>query len=357
MMMQITIRQLRSMINVIMEEKGRDEFYREKLLQWAQSSNSVDDKRLLSVGLIPIPRGDGDHHGMGFVGSGAYSTAHEVLWHNKRAIAKITSKEEADSYAKWQKAREAAPDIVKRHMVNILEIGEIPSERKQTAISKRLKSPTHPFWYIVVEPLIPMSRAMASFFDSYELDENASYQRIVAFLESDDLQDLWEGCVANLPRNAAAKAFNLFVTKIKEIVRSNPPKAYSDADESIWDIDQVIKQITKERDKITGTMVDMIKDLGGQNFDERNLQYFFVEFDRALTKNVVAPIPMEFGERDVDVEKIKQHPELRSFHVALNWLSQKMGIEWGDMHGDNVMARPGEKDVLVISDPGLFFGL
>jgi Ser/Thr protein kinase RdoA (MazF antagonist) len=49
-------------------------------------------------------------------------------------------------------------------------------------------------------------------------------------------------------------------------------------------------------------------------------------------------------------------------HADFAWaplprLGQKLNICWDDLHSENVMARPGEREILVIAGPGYFTNL
>lgn len=49
-------------------------------------------------------------------------------------------------------------------------------------------------------------------------------------------------------------------------------------------------------------------------------------------------------------------PETQSLLEFLKYLKSEFGIRWSDMKSENIMERPGTRD-LVVSDPGEFYGL
>ena len=53
------------------------------------------------------------------------------------------------------------------------------------------------------------------------------------------------------------------------------------------------------------------------------------------------------------IDYFESLPEFKSLITALKYLKQEENFKWNDLHSNNLMERPGTKD-MVISDPGLF---
>jgi hypothetical protein len=61
----------------------------------------------------------------------------------------------------------------------------------------------------------------------------------------------------------------------------------------------------------------------------------------------------ESAEEKVEAGIAKKIPGAKSLIELLELLRDKYNIEWADLHGNNIMHRPGTRDI-VISDPGMF---
>lgn len=321
-MMNILKKYIRSLI---FEDK-------ELLRKWASETSNVYEKVLNQFGIVPIPHG----RESSFLGEGMYQRAFEVIWKNKRAVAKFTdSQPDIDATLDLYYMKNEVPSGLRKHIMRVYDY----KDDEDTGIAESL---------LVVEYLVPLPMNLKRdvFAQFLKGDEDPYKKERVESASIKDVIEVLESVIENF-------------TSDGEIVTSSK--------KGIKNLAEIIRaSITfdKEKNKARLNTNSFYKELIelftrlGVKLSESEFQLLTHE----IYKNVVtmvnrATFPSEMQEPEWMKKKTLRHPDkrVRSFMRFLMFLEER-GVDWADVHDDNIMMRPKTSDI-VLSDPGMFLDI
>lgn len=285
-----------------------------------------------------------------FVGMGEYGAVIRGIYNGKPVVAKIISNldfkksEEGDNWRRILKAAKNFPPELQKHIPHIYAI-------KNNYIEDPLK-PEDPISYemIVMEELYPLNKSMSDILNIYTSIENPKEKGKLVKLE-DEISDLLKD--------------DDYLYKISDIITSGI-KSYFGLDTNFQDLKSIeifnlisnlkplglysTQKISKEIFRYLVRKYDLKSD-DGVRFEKSDDGISFHDYIYSILIDLIKPdsIPMYKG---YPTDFWKALPETSYFYQTLQKLSDDYGIDWGDVHRNNIMLdRDGN---LKIIDVGLY---
>lgn len=318
---------------------------------------NAEEKMLYALGLEPIQRMVGKKL-TSELGQGGFQTAYEVLYGDERAVAKISygkNNPDAKITKELSDLRKKLPEKYKKHVMKVFDKFEFDDKI-----------------ILIVEYLVPLPKSFKTLFDPFDIPRNARDKvmkdRITVWLSDYTVMTkiIEESIIDNLRR------FFIIDNNVRKIASSWKKRILRKINGLE---DKIAEYFIKQDDTILNIFINIIEET--VNFDdiERMIQNNGIEFIKNKTpketydyieKDIARDMARQMSQLleglfpmrgDVNViDKFLRHEsrEAKEFFEFLQYLS-KLGLKWIDVHGDNVMLRPGKKD-FVLSDPGLFSG-
>jgi len=328
---------LREFIFLLIETIKYDE---ETLTRWAKKNKSQtwQEKLLMSHGLIPIPHSSIPFNKSdSFLGEGVFNEAFEVLYKGKRAVAKITSEsQDIKASVKLDEIGKTVPRKISRHIMKVLSV---------------FKKPTQPD-ILVVEYLSPLPAGIRkAFWNSFEItpenqDENEKINKKKMLLDNEErLKNIVSASIKDQIINYDTEAFDDNKQNSLRNLIINHPSLLS------WLKDDA-SFLDKER-----IQVDVVHSLRWIKTSNDKIRFAHIirkicQSIEAYVNGKIFPKSYKNYENRIIVNE-SETQQVKDVLFALEWLEKYKGIRWADMHGKNLMIRPGT-DTIVICDPGLF---
>ena len=332
-------------------------------------------KKLISLGYIPIifaknqylyQNSEKEHTSI--IGKGVYGTAYDVTKDGKRLIAKFTEEDNELAVRKAiEKIRNQLPEEISKHVVKVYNIIQgLDSKQIDRTKNQSYVETEH---IIIMEPLIPMNKyeheilynGTKGIMTKNKIDSNIKNIPLLlsAIEQQMEEHDILGPALKNIEGLREELHFALLYA-VKPIIDNFDFKNTKD----YYEIASTIsKDITREIAK------RFIKDIAKFDpNDEHNLAYNknFYSYIRYSINDGIHDLLSNIGSKtkfathshedeDDDSGKVSDDaPEQQaSFVRAMHYIRDNHGIEWGDLHGDNVMIRPSTRDY-VASDVGNF---
>lgn len=316
----------------------------EEYLLSLESGSQVENE-LAKHGIVPIKRPQhikqqNSKSYSSLLGRGDYTFAFEVLYKGKRAVAKVTdSEKDIDNVLALDALREQLPADVAKHVLQVYAYVDLPKIKREC---------------VVVEMLAPMPASLKhEYWGGSELggkDYDRSKLRYDALVDKIDEFLLTVLSVSNLRlvldknelrglRNRIVNNKDFDALKPKFLSTSIPIETYLYKifykELSSKQFSEKLKQKKYDVDQMASALTDK-----------------FVDYMFAYVTGDKVPVSLR-DKKQLDLTKMHEDKRVKSFVRALEYLRDKHGVNWFDMHKLNVMVRPSTGD-LVISDPGLF---
>ena len=345
----------------------------------AKKANDIIIEKLESIGLQVVR----------FLGSGFYNKVYEVELPlgNRRFVAKVTKhQQEMPNYQWMMNQHEKFPPDVQKHFPVIYNIRQIADVPVGVPMGSR-PTPNRADWtdpdpegamnVIIMELLKPAPPEVAQdlFYAGkgrFDLpDDPAERKRLRDRRESrffsteDSVREITEYCLeSDILKNLRDIPLKIPTKEelTKEVVASwyrdanpEPPEPYIDPDDALfWSTSEAGSAVEAQR------LVNIMCDVCFKYINIEGFKYVIVEeivkkMQTKLEQNIV-PLSMGYalpgGEESAGEGVKTAYPEVQSLMYALNYVAKK-GLVGGDLHDENVMARP-RTDELVIADLGNF---
>jgi serine/threonine protein kinase len=303
----------------------------EKLKKRAEKSNLYDDEKLLlKHNIIPVVRGEHS-----FLGAGQYSRVYEVVYKGKHAVAKITEhwndvrtiKALSDMRGKFEQRLSRHLPVVYTTIEDKYENGKII--------------------YIVVverlEPLEPHIKSLLFAPDEFGYKDERMMSQIIPVLKDRSyVRHMIKSSLKNLSRT---RIYPDVIRKIVEYITEQIVSAKFSVERLDKEMVNLLADIRKPITKIIHKDIPNISD----NYIQVAIIDNIVSMIQTFIKGTIFPLGTEYEEQ---IELSRKFPGAESLIELLDKLKE-MGINWFDLHNENIMQRPGTRDI-VISDPGLF---
>jgi hypothetical protein len=300
--------------------EASDENAEEKLKQRAQKSNlNFEESMLLQHDITPIVRDE-----TSWIASGQYTAVYDVSYQGKHAVAKITdSEKDVNAIQKLSDMRSNFEAKLSRHLPVVYEI-----IHDETGM-----------YIIIVERLVPLEPHIRNLLFS---QEKRMMSQVIPILKDRDY-------ISNIIKSSLKKYALVLkpqtISKVIDIVADNIIKTN-------FKINNVDKELKTLFDMLLHTVFDIVQ----QDKTPKAIQ-LVNGMVLAIKKNIlklteeqhIFPIGVDKSE---ELELSRKFPGAESLIELLEKL-KKIGINWYDLHGENLMQRPKTGDI-VISDPGLF---
>tara|TARA_Y100000287_G_C14229331_1_gene360904 strand:- start:242 stop:1309 length:1068 start_codon:yes stop_codon:yes gene_type:complete len=293
---------------------------------------------------------------------------YEVIYDGKIAVAKVLSgfsKAEPDNWKKIIEAKKVLPERLSRHLPEIYSI--IEPNAYTTIIVMELLSKTNPH--------------VSKILRTKDMRQTKNILKNEDFI-SEALKISFDSTIANIESSIShnnEKAFKMFLgesEKLKQDIEGDLLKG--------------LLSFEKISDKIKGSLriyTDMLSGESASIIDKisRNIQKNFISYINTSKK----PVAKYYSSRDIDytikmledtdhdslnskrIQELEEErdlvytsspasflfsekymPETKGLFQLLNAL-KNLGIEWSDVHANNIMERPGTRE-LVLIDVGFF---
>jgi hypothetical protein len=314
--------------NLEQEEVSEDKFRLPALKEDKEKQEYLDrkEKILERNNIIPIK----------YLGKGAYNVVFETVYNGKQAVAKLTqSYSDVENLLKLFNLKQS----LGKYSKHILDIYDIKKDG--------------PWYIIIAEKLEPINEHV------YKALFN--YREPTTELINGKKKEIRE--IFKWPLNIDNKLIFKLIRKIlmKPEYRI-PEKLCNKYAKDILDIYDTYKQWfidaneePKPNEKIMSIRDDMLKNIRFQFksiIDVDTLRNILDDL-RALFYTITTE-RFPHNSNNIDSEQIAAElPESQSIIKLLRILRQKYNIDYTDLHHNNIMERPGTRD-LVLSDPGLF---
>lgn len=369
------------------------------LKKWASKTKDPNEQLLLKYNIVPIQRGDKD---TSFLGEGVYSSAYEVLYDNKRRVAKITkSKQDISVLNTFNFISNHVPKEVAQHFLNVFDI---------------IQDKESGYYIAIVEYLQPLDSTTRSEFWGYysgNIEKSMKYMpdKWKALTSDTNLNDLiskglketiqklniknkdtffnalfslkeWKGLLQafkdqlDVQINNAKEILNDYLeikSKQKPLQLKQYRNQISDEEEDelnslnekLNDIGNPFQHVNRTQsyvyrnnqqliEELYNNFVQLIANKGWQEkLDKRQFDKLVLKIFDNIVDYLVGRIFPKGHDDQYEKELVKgtQNKQIASIMNALNYLKKK-NIKWADLHDENLMQR--NDGTIVISDPGLF---
>jgi hypothetical protein len=335
-------RGLRELIKLtLLEFKGEEE----KLRGWFEDSGDESESLLAKHGLVMLqsPKENERNNVSSMLGRGYYSRAYEVLYKGKRAVAKITkSKKDVETLVHLESLRDKLPERMAKHILKVYETFEIKDDNGITN------------YVAVIEHLVPMPKSLKTEYWTGDVENKKTNDRKSALLDdSQDIASILVDVIVDAIKKLRSKSLREKMSKLFTAQALRSIKKHVSNDENIAD---------KIKDDDLNTSIDnterYVKDvLKRSNIVIRKDVMSMIAYDLLYTigqasKGERFPSNAK-DETEKTLTKLSKDKRIYDLWKTLEYLKSKHGIEWWDVHQENVMVRPSTGD-LVISDPGMF---
>ncbi len=308
---------------------------KEKLIR-EQSKIEKDDEQndrgsleltLLQHDLIPIEPGRYGHESS-FLGAGGSFQVYRVIWKGKLAVAKLTfNKDQFQKVIRFSELRNKLPEKYKKHIPIIFDIIEDDQNKE----------------YIIVMEELRKINIHISDSIKYGFNKELVKRKIQHLIENIDLIIRSILTDSELERDYSNVEYQQISSQIIFFIKNETSSLFR----------------AKDNNELDGLKYHLCQKL--TSFIASNLQASLVMAKYISNKyyNILSKLfatgcfpEEEFQNETVHVEL----PETKSLLEFLKYLKFEFGIKWSDLRSENIMERPGTRD-LVISDPGNFYGL
>lgn len=303
-------------------------------------SGSMVENELAQHGIVPIKHPQNNKSYSSLLGRGDYAFAFEVLYKGKRAVAKVTdSEKDIDNVLALDALREQLPADVAKHILQMYAYVDLPKIKRECVVVEMLApmpaSLKHEYW--------GGSELGGKDYDRPKLRYDALFDKIdellLIVLSASNLKFVFDKNELRGLRNRVLGNENFTALKSRLLSTDIPVDMY------LYKI--FYKELSSKQfsEKLKQKKYDI--DHMSSALSERFIQYVF-----AYVTGDKVPVSLR-DKKQLDLTKMHEDKRVKSFVRALEYLRDKHGVNWFDMHKLNVMVRPSTGD-LVISDPGLF---
>lgn len=306
------------------EQHVKNIYLKERKRQDPDADESFHQEMLMQLGIVPLIT-SGDN---AYLGEGAYSYVYRVLYKGKPAVAKVsTNKQDSKNLINLHNLKNSLGPLGK-HIATVYDWFEYPM-------------PDVTYYITVVEELVPLNpHVRASLFSIKPKNKQSLLGRFKdKFFVNDFVNNLFNG--VNPPKSLNPPDLKRLKNSLNLLfLQENFPTPLS------WDY----------LEKLLSDMYSLILGFLPKELEEDD--HIFLNF-------VYLKLKSSFRSLLFDIDKIfpiepqpasetwaQSLPESKSI-MKLLYILKGRGIEWADLHGANLMERPGTRDI-VISDPGLF---
>lgn len=287
--MQLSVKELKSIIRERIEK----------------STEEKDEKILSSVGLKVLRSGKKQS---AYLGEGAYARVYEILWHDKRAVAKIVRRGEALRYDAIGNMRSKLPAHVAAVLPEIYEVIHTNDFMSSVVVSEYLLPTT---------PDIKLS-----YFYHHEGNKTREIEQNADVLinDPDRFIDVAEAC--------GSKRSDFTEEERKTVVRA--VRDYLTTYSADFQYETKISELRRILQVVNGSNAMYIfgDELNGQRFP--------------ISSNSPLALP-----------RLRAPERILQFRQALDDFKHLTGTTWADIHSDNVRVRQKTGE-LVVSDIGNF---
>lgn len=312
------------------------------LKRWAKKGATGNEEILLKLGLTPVPHGSrDDEFESSFIGEGSYQKAYEVIWKGKRAVAKVTDSEsDVDAMLDFNQMKQELPKDLQKHVLNVYDYYDKEDTESDVSI-------------VVVEYLvsIPKSLVRDAWAEFIHIEEDPYRKERTETISREDIEQIVvsafeEEMKGDRNRNrllSSKESINKIVDELITMtsnVREYEPGKFTLDKTDVSDLKETLYDVIDKNGILDTTLVYSI------------LEYIQKAVNLLLNK-VSFPVAHDYA--SWMKKKTLRHPDKRvsDFMKFLMYLHENKGIEWYDIHDENIMMRPETGD-FVLSDPGLF---
>jgi hypothetical protein len=340
-------KELRELVKLtLLEFKGEEE----KLRSWFEDVGDQKENELAKHGLTMVQSPKEYNVMTSVLGRGAYSSAYEVLYKGKHAVAKITrSRQDIEALVRLDALRDKLPENVAKHILKVYETFQLKDEDGNV------------YHVAIIEHLSPMPKSLENEYwgATWDVGQNledgiTSGERISSlFKDHEKIANMLIDAlslVASIKKNVLNKkvinAIRRRIVNDTGLLEKFYNKTLNDFKNN--NITQYVSNILVELNRGGA----MFKEMPTPNKLDIATRHF-VEMLTTASYGELFPMNMnDYKKRNI-IKHTSEDKRVFDLWKALEYLKSRHNINWLDLHGKNVMVRPSTGD-LVISDPGLF---
>lgn len=313
-----------------------------------------EEEILLKHNIYPLIVSDRESS---YLGSGESAIAFDVIYQGKNCVAKLTSNyKNVNTLLKLNEIKSQVGEYGK-HIADVYKIIEYDEVINDT---------NYVGYIILMEKLEPLDKSVSKYLfgDNYFSSSDSSLKKLKEtfditvnlyknpYIYFDNFKKLFESFQINIKNKDVYDLCKLFSKILIKYIELSFNKIILNNNNYRIYFSNVNMTITKN---IYDNKKEFLSIFNNYNIPEHILLNFIISIvDMFLNKlsNGFAMSFDEFVSLD-DFTKYKNVPELKSFIKFLMILNNKFNIKFNDLHSDNLMQRPGTKEV-VIADAGYF---
>lgn len=256
-----------------------------------------------------------------FLGKGSFNEVYRVLYKGKERVAKITKNENDITNAT---ALSHLRKSFGKYSKFIMEVFDMIEDNQSG------------YYILIVEKLEPLNWHLKEIILGYE----AQTKSLLHSITKETIMNLL--IYSDFDSTLDENQLNHLAEKIIEFFHNL--KNYDDEKNTI---ENLLEFFFKKELKLMGVVL----------FKERTI--FITKIENILRHYAEFPVSSGVNQyiiNEVGFSQFEEIPETKEFMEFLNYLQERKGIDWSDLHAENLMQRPGTNDI-VICDPGYFGGL
>jgi hypothetical protein len=294
-----------------------------------------------------------------YLGSGDYSEVFDVMYNGKNCIAKIAKDfRNIDNLVDLYKIKVSLGPLGKHiaEIYDVIEYDEIIDENRYIG------------YIILVEKLEPLDPSIKKFLRGSSYFFHTTENTPKNFKDTfDKVIDIYKNPLiyfnfiqshsgmfnANISKKDILECSNLIVHFISQVLKLSCNNLISSYDfkerlASKDALEEIKKNFFDNKDKLKKILmiIEPTKDFYLSFFD-----FIFSIIKQDLSEGL--DNDYEDAEKFDSFTRYQKYPELKSILKLFKILKENYNVYFRDIHDENLMQRPGTKDV-VISDPGLF---
>lgn len=294
-----------------------------------------------------------------FLGSGEYSEVFDVIYNGKNCVAKIAKDfRNIDNLVDLYKIKAALGPLSKHiaEIYDVIEYDEIIDDNRYIG------------YIILVEKLEPLDPSIKKFLRGssyfFYTTENTSknfkdtFDKVIDIYKNpliyfNYIKSHVESFNINISKKDMFECSNLIVHFISQVLKlsCNNLLALHDFKKKLstkYVMEEIKKNFFDNKDKLKKILmiIEPTKDFYLAFFN-----FIFSIIQQDLSEGL--DNTYEDAEKFDSFTRYQKYPELKSILKLFKILKENYNVYFADIHDENLMQRPGTKDV-VISDPGLF---